>query len=231
VRRELAPARRLRFALALEALEAYADGRPLRILDAGCGDGAFAEAVARRHPEWTIVGADVSEEMLERGRGALAGLRNVELVRADLTEDLGTAAYDAVASIESLEEIPEDGVALRRMVSALRPGGLFLAHVPELDWKPVLPGSEANWRNEVRHGYAAGELAERLRELGLDDVQIEETSRALVRAAQELRDRVPTRRPALRTAVSSALAFTASMERAGLSWGRGRSLFARAVAR
>jgi SAM-dependent methyltransferase len=231
VRRELAPARRLRFALALDALEAHGRGRSIRVLDAGCGDGAFAEAVARRHPEWTIVGADVADELLERGRAALAGLSNVELVPADLTEDLGAGVYDAVASIESLEEIPEDTEALRRMISALRPGGLFLAHVPELDWKPVLPGSDATWRNEVRHGYAAGELAARLRELGLEDVQVEETSHSLVRAAQELRDRVPARRPALRTLVSSALAFTAPLERAGLSWGRGRSLFVRAVAR
>jgi SAM-dependent methyltransferase len=231
VRRELAPARRLRFALAHEALAAYAGDRPLRILDAGCGDGAFAATIAHQHPTWSIVGADVAEEMLERGREALAGLPNVELVHADLTEDLGVRAFDAVASIESLEEIPEDGTALRRMVSALRPGGLFVVHVPELNWKPVLPGSDAIWRSEVRHGYAAGELAERLRGLGLEDVHVEETSRSLVRIAQELRDRVPSRRPAIRAVVSSSLAFTASMERAGISWGRGRSLFGRAVAR
>ena len=231
MRRELAPARRLRFALALEALEAFAAGRALRVLDAGCGDGAFAEAIARRHPGWSVVGADVADELLDRGRAALAGLPNVELVHADLTGDLGTGVYDAVASIESLEEIPDDGAALRRMVAALRPGGLFVAHVPELDWKPALPGSEAIWRNEVRHGYEAGELASRLRELGLEDVHVEGTSRSLVRAAQELRDRVPQQRPGLRAAVSSALAFTVPLERAGLSWGRGRSLFARAVAR
>lgn len=231
MRRELAPARRLRFALALEALEAYAGGGTLRVLDAGCGDGAFAEAIARRHPGWSIVGADVADDLLVRGRTALAGISNVELVHADLTEDLGSAAYDAVASIESLEEIPADTEALRRMIAALRPGGLFLAHVPELHWKPVLPGSDVVWRNEVRHGYAADELAARLRELGLDDVEVESTSRSLVRAAQELRDRVPSRRPAVRSLVSSALAFTVPLERAGLSWGRGRSLFVRAVAR
>jgi trans-aconitate methyltransferase len=231
VRRELAPARRLRFALALEALEAYAGERTLRVLDAGCGDGAFAEAIARRHPGWTIVGADVADALLEHGRAALAGLSNVQLVHADLTEDLGADLYDAVASIESLEEIPEDTEALRRMVAALRPGGLFLAHVPERDWKPVLRGSHATWRNQVRHGYAADELVERLRELGLEDVRIEETSHSLVRAAQELRDRIPPQRPGLRAAVSSALAFTAPLERVGLRWGRGRSLFLCAIAR
>ena len=231
MRRELAPARRLRFALALEALEEYAGNRVLRVLDAGCGDGAFAETLARRHPDWHIVGADVADEMLERGRAALVGCSNVELVHADLTEDLGTAVYDAVASIESLEEIPDDTAALRRMVAAVRPGGLLVAHVPERDWKPVLRGSDRTWRNEVRHGYTAEELARRLSELGLEDVRIVETSRSLVRAAQELRDRVASQRPRMRAAASSALAFTVPLERAGLTWGPGRSLFVRAVAR
>ena len=231
MRRELAPARRLRFALAVEALEAYARDRALRVLDAGCGDGTFAEMIARRHPGWSVVGADVSDSMLDRGRVALSGLPNVELVHADVTEDLGTDVYDVVASIEALEEIPDDTAALRRMVAALRPGGLFVAHVPERDWRPVLPGSEAIWRNEVRHGYAADELASRLRELGLEEVRIEESSRSLVRAAQEVRDRISPSRPGLRAAVSSALAFTVPLDRAGVTWGRGRALFVRAVGR
>lgn len=231
MRRELAPARRLRFALAVEALEAYAHGRALRVLDAGCGDGAFAEMIARRHSGWSVVGADLSGELLERGRAALASVANVELVQADLTADLGIAQYDVVTSIESLEEIHDDTAALRRMVAALRPSGLFVVHVPERDWRPVLPGSERTWRNEVRHGYAANELAQRLTELGLIDVRVEETSRGLVRMAQELRDRISPRRPRLRAAVSSLLAFSVPLERAGLTWGRGRSLFVRAVAR
>src|SRR4029079_10962987 len=108
--RLLAPARRLRCAVVAEAMERFAAGRALRVLDAGCGDGAFAESIARRHPAWTVVGADVGDELLERGRRGAA--RNVEFVHADLTEDLGTDVYDAVAAIECLEEIPDDTLAL-----------------------------------------------------------------------------------------------------------------------
>ncbi|HEY2371358.1 MAG TPA: class I SAM-dependent methyltransferase [Gaiellaceae bacterium] len=225
------PARGLRFALVAEALERFAAGRALNVLDAGCGDGAFAAAIARRQPGWSVVGVDVADSMLERGRAATAGMPNVELLYADVTEGLGNEVYDAVASIEALEEIPDDTAALRSMVAALRPGGLLVAHVPERNWKPVLPGSDPTWRHEVRHGYDADELAQRLHALGLVDIRVEETSRGLVRAAQELRDRVPSQRPRLRGAVSSVLAFTVPLERAGLTWGRGRSLFVRAVAR
>jgi SAM-dependent methyltransferase len=221
--RLLAPARRLRCAVVAEAMERFAAGRALRVLDAGCGDGAFAESIARRHPAWTVVGADVGDELLERGRRGAA--RNVEFVHADLTEDLGTDVYDAVAAIECLEEIPDDTQALRRMIAALRPGGLLVAHVPEHDWTPVLHGSDATWRHEVRHGYDAGELAGRLTELGLEDVWIVETSRGLVRLAQELRDRATSgRRPVLRAALSLPLLVAVPLERRGLTWGRGRAL-------
>ena len=111
----------------------------------------------------------------------------------------------------------------------LRPGGLLVAHVPERDWKPVLRGSERTWRNEVRHGYDAEELAQRLHELGLEDVRIRETSRSLVRAAQEVRDRISSKRPRLRAAVFLDARVTVRLERTGLTWGPGA--FSRSCAR
>jgi SAM-dependent methyltransferase len=224
----VAPARRLRFTLVTEELERFAAGRPLRVLDAGCGDGAFSGALARRHPDWTVVGVDSDAGLLDRARAAATrnGISNVEFARADLTSDLGDELYDAVAAIESLEEIPEDTEALRRMITALRAGGLLVAHVPERDWKPVLRGSPPSWRHEVRHGYDDAEFAGRLAELGLEDIAVDETCRGLVRLAQELRDRIPARRPALRVVVSSLLAGTVELERAGVTWGQGRALLA-----
>jgi SAM-dependent methyltransferase len=220
--RLLAPARRLRCRLVAEALERFAAGRHLHVLDAGCGDGAFAEWIARRHPAWTIVGVDLGDDLLDRARRTHPP--NVEFVHADLTEDLGTEAYDAVAAIECLEEIPEDTQALQRMITALRPAGLLVAHVPEHEWKPVLRGSATTWRHEVRHGYDRAELAARLTDLGLEDVQIGSTCRGLVRLAQELRDRVSSRRPVLRAVVSFALLGAVWLERRGLTWGPGRAL-------
>jgi len=224
--RLLAPARRLRCQLVAETIEQFAAGRPIRLLDAGCGDGAFAELISRRHPSWTIVGADLDGDLLSRGRRSAARgkIANVEFVHADLTEDLGTEAYDAVAAIECLEEIPNDTQALRRMIAALRPAGLFMAHVPEHEWKPVLRGSAATWKHEVRHGYDPVELGARLTALGLERVQIDATCRGLVRLAQELRERVSSRRPALRAVVSVPLLGAVWLERRGLTWGRGRAL-------
>jgi SAM-dependent methyltransferase len=224
----LAPARRLRFELTIEALEEFADGQTLRILDAGCGDGLLAEALARRHPDWRIAAADLRDELLERGRTRVvrAGITNVEFVHADLTEDLGDGVYDAVAAIECLEEVVEDERALGMMAKALRPGGLLAAHVPERDWKPALSGSETTWRDEVRHGYLPGELAEELGRAGLSVVEIDGTCRSGVRLAQELRDRIKDSPVWLRALVFPLMVAAVRLERRGVTWGHERALFA-----
>ena len=151
------PARQLRFRLAIEALERFADGRPVRVLDAGCGEGLLTVVLARRHPDWSIIGVDLSADAVrDAGREAVRlGLPNAAFDRADLTVDVGLDEYDAVAAMECLEEIANDHSAIAAMARALHPGGVLLADVPERDWTPVLPGSERTWRHEVRHGYSA----------------------------------------------------------------------------
>ena len=227
----LAPTRRLRFALTIESLERFARGRKLCVLDAGCGDGLLAEALAKRNPGWKIVGADTRPDLLEqaRRRTALGGITNVEFVRADLTADLGQSAYDAVAAIECLVEIPDDEQALRMMANALRPAGLFVVHVPERDWEPLLPGSEPTWRDEVRHGYLPERFSAQLTEAGLTVMRIEGTCRSLVRLAQELRDRTRNAPISLRTLVNPLLTLAVGLERRGVTWGADRALFALAT--
>jgi ubiquinone/menaquinone biosynthesis C-methylase UbiE len=229
--RDLPAARRLRFWLALRSLERFAAGRPLEVLDAGCGEGLLAEALARRHPDWRIVGGDLDAARLELGRQRLGDLANVRFVEVDLTGDLGDAAYDAVLAIECLVEIPEDDAALAAMARALRPGGLLVAHVPQRDWRPLLRGSEATWRHEVRHGYSAEELRAKLAANGLEVTSLQPTSRALVRLAQELRDRNRHRNLKFQLLMFPVSAAAAGLERLGLRVGRSRALHAEAVRR
>lgn len=223
----LAPARRLRFQLTTDAIERFAADRPIRVLDAGCGDGLLSESLARRHPTWRIVGADTRADMLERGRARVARARitNVEFVQADLTNDLGHGVYDVVAAVECLVEIPDDSRALTMMAEALRPGGIFVAQVPERDWKPVLPWSDPTWRDEVRHGYDRSELCEQLRAAGLRVEDIRATCRSLVRLGQEVRDLIKTTPVSLRALAFPAMTLAVRLERIGLTWGRNRAFF------
>jgi SAM-dependent methyltransferase len=225
--REMPPARTLRFQLASDALERFGGARPLRILDAGCGEGLLTLALARRHPSWSVVGVDLSIDTL-RAAGAEArriGLKNVTFEHADLTADLGLEAYDAVAAMECLEEIPDDRAAIAAMAGALRRGGLLLADVPERDWAPVLPGSERTWRHEVRHGYSAGAITDLIEATGLTVTSVRATTRGTVRAAQELRDRIRHRSLRAQALAYPMIVAAVPLERWGLTWGRARALF------
>jgi len=122
----MAPARRLRLKAAEDVLADFAAGRPIRVLDAGCGDGLLSMALAKRHPAWTIVGIDLREDMLAgaRARARGRGLDNVSFEAADLLRPLSVSGFDAVVALECLSEIPDDEAALRALFGAAAPGAV-----------------------------------------------------------------------------------------------------------
>jgi SAM-dependent methyltransferase len=228
--RDLPPARRLRFALAVRALEGFARGGPLTILDAGCGEGLMAAALARRHPDWRIVAADLDREGLRRARAWLqaSGVENVHLVQLDLTRPIARACFDAVLALECLVEIPDDDVALGQMVQALRPGGLLLSHVPDRYWRPVIPGSAGTWRHEVRHGYLEPEVREKLRHAGAEVTAVVRTTRGTVAVAQEIRDRCKGRSLKVQASLYPLMLGALWLERVGATWGPARAMLVEA---
>jgi SAM-dependent methyltransferase len=228
--RHLPPARRLRFLLALRSLDSFADGRPLRILDAGAGDGLLSLAVAERYPGSTVVAADLREEALERGRrdADRDGVRNVRFEPIDVTRPIPDGGYDVVLALECLEEISDDEAATAAFAGALRPGGLLLVHVPERDWQPVLRSSEPTWKDQVRHGYSRDELVALLERQGLQVDRVTATTRGTVKLAQEVRDRIKSARLAVRALAYPPLTAALWLERLGLTWGPARALYAEA---
>jgi len=226
----MAPSRRLRLACGEEALASFAAGRPVRVLDAGCGDGLLSLALAKRHPEWEIVGMDIREDLLAgaRERAANRGLGNVGFSQADLTKDLPESGFDVVMALECLSEIPDDRAALGAMTGALAPAGLFVMQAPEESWKPVLKSSDATWREEVRHGYSAAGLSTALGDAGLERIEVTPTYRATAAAAQEIRDRIKDGPLPLRAAAFPAMLSAVRLERWGLTGGRPSALFATA---
>jgi SAM-dependent methyltransferase len=218
----MAPSRRLRLALSDGVLSAEAAGAPLRVLDAGCGDGLLTLSLARRHANWALLGVDLRADLLNgaRERAAARSLGNVRFQPADLTKPLPEGDFDAVLSLEALEEIPNDAAALRSLAGALRPGGLLALQVPEKDWRPVLPGSSRTWREEVRHGYGREEIAAEVRAAGLAPVELRPTYRSLAAVAQEVRDRIKDSPLPVRLLAFPFLALAVRLERLGLTWGR-----------
>ena len=224
----MAPARRLRLALADVELRRRVGPTAATLIDAGAGDGLLTLALAKRHPGWRLLGLDLREDMLNGARERADGrrLENVEFAQADLTRPLPATGADAVIALECLSEIPEDEEALRMMAAALAPGGLLLVQVPEQSWKPVLRGSAATWREQVRQGYSAAGLTSMLEGAGLTLLELRPTYRNTAAVAQEIRDRIKDRGPVLRALTFPPLAASVWLERLGVTWGPPKALFA-----
>src|SRR6476620_5803454 len=76
----MAPARRLRLALADVELRRRVGPTAATLIDAGAGDGLLTLALAKRHPGWRLLGLDLRDDMLNGARERAAGgrLGNVE---------------------------------------------------------------------------------------------------------------------------------------------------------
>ncbi len=109
--------------------------RPLRegerVLDVGCGCGldTFVAALLIG-PEGRSVGIDITHDMLNRPRAALARtpLKHVEF-REGSTEALPfpDASFDVVISNGALNLVPDKDAAYREIARVLRPAGDFVA--------------------------------------------------------------------------------------------------------
>ena len=93
------------------------------VLEIGCGTGEVTAALAARAE--SVLGLDLSPEMLAAARERCAGAANVELVLADaLAHPLPRAHFGLVVSIATLHHLPLAPM-LARARDALRPGGLL----------------------------------------------------------------------------------------------------------
>lgn len=122
----------------VEALAAVAEMRPQRVLDAGCGDGVFARAVAAP----VVVGIDSAAPMVDRARS-----RGIDARQARI-EDMPFAdgEFDVVVCNWVLYHLSDVEAGVRELARVLRPGGRFVGiynrdrHMEEL-WEQVRPAS------------------------------------------------------------------------------------------
>jgi 2-polyprenyl-3-methyl-5-hydroxy-6-metoxy-1,4-benzoquinol methylase len=116
-----------KFSRVLEAVEEHLPCEAL--LDAGCGDGLYLEAIgAGDWPPSRLVGTDISERILETAAAA-AGRSGVEpeLVRGNLEAlPFGDEEFDVVLCTQVVEHLlaPEEGVT--ELARVLRPGGVLV---------------------------------------------------------------------------------------------------------
>ncbi|HLJ03119.1 MAG TPA: Sua5/YciO/YrdC/YwlC family protein [Solirubrobacteraceae bacterium] len=119
-----------------------------RILELGTGTGETARRLLQRHSSASLVGVDVSPEMLAVARRALLGDR-VDLRVGRLEDPLPEGPFSLVASALCVHHLPgaAKGELFSRVAGVLDPGGRFvLADV-------VLPEDPAQATTDLTPGY------------------------------------------------------------------------------
>jgi demethylmenaquinone methyltransferase / 2-methoxy-6-polyprenyl-1,4-benzoquinol methylase len=128
-----------------ELVKRIAVSEPKQVLDVATGTAGVAIALATQ-THTNVVGIDISEAMLDRGRrrvraAGLADRVRLELGRAEELPFTG-ASFDAVSFTYLLRYVDDPAATMAELVRALRPGGIMAS----LDFfVPPNPAWRAAW--------------------------------------------------------------------------------------
>lgn len=158
------------------ALRLVEPGRAL--LDAGCGRGAVAAALAERFGE--VYGLDADEQSL-----AVAARRGVQTARLDLDREplpFPEARFDAVLSLEVIEHVRDPAAYIRELARVLEPGGRLYVSTPNVRFLgysgqlllrgrfPLTSLDQDGWQGGHIHFFTSADLEQLLRASGFDEV-------------------------------------------------------------
>lgn len=135
----------------------------MRVLDLGCGSGAFTPFIARTVGEkGKVYALDIQADMLKQLESKLAkpenkDIKNIKLIEGNAYElPFDRGAIDLVNLVTVLQEIPDRNRALQEVKRVLKPGGVLA--VTELFPDPDYP-----WKSTtVKLGEAAGFVVDKV---------------------------------------------------------------------
>ncbi len=139
--------------LALRLIEELGLQPDSRAVDAGCGTGEHAFALATRYG-LRVVGIDPIQRHLDVARATRRG--QAEVIASRVSFERGTAgrlplpdrSVDLVWCMDVLGHVDDVTAALQEFVRVLRPGGYVVAH--QVLAAPSFTGADADWLVEHR---------------------------------------------------------------------------------
>ncbi len=130
----------------------------MAVLDLGCGWGSLTLWIAEKYPDCRILSVSNSgtqrEHILARCTGR--GLRNVEVVTADMNAFEPGRTFDRVVSVEMFEHMRNYRLLMRRIASWLAPGGRLFVHIFSHGTFAYLFGTEGEDDWMGRHFFTGG---------------------------------------------------------------------------
>lgn len=162
-----------------------------KILDVGCGPGSITAGIAALIPNGSIIGIDISDEILAQAREAVsprAGT-NISFQKADLLAGLPFPAdsFDIVFSSQLFPHLPSQDMrlqALTEMRRVLKPGGILATRdAAELHYYPrsyrldqIGAGNAAKALRDGKVGeegwYPGGEMPALVRRVGFEAANV-----------------------------------------------------------
>ena len=109
---------------------------PNSILDLGCGPGNSTKVLKDKFPNAKIIGADNSDEMLEKARGLYP---DIEFINLDANGDLHeiNEKFDIVFSNACIQWLPNHNELLPKLMTLLKPNGILAIQIPMQREHPV----------------------------------------------------------------------------------------------
>jgi len=146
------------------------------ILDAGSGFGQYDRFILRSFPNAVIHAVDVKEDYLQDCRYYFDKQISNGRIRFEthdlVTDDLPPESFDLALCVDVLEHIEDDTGVMRRIRSALRPGGIFIMHSPSHYSEEDAGEDEFFVDEHARAGYSKEDLSEKLKASGLEPVSL-----------------------------------------------------------
>ena len=128
-----------------------------KVLDIGCGDGRTTMEIAARAPKGKVIGIDPSPAMILEAQKSFSHIQNLSFVQASAEDFFFDLQFDLIVSFFALHYVVDHLSVLKKIYSALKQGGTFIAIMaggdqPEVaevfareKWKKLISDQDMVW--------------------------------------------------------------------------------------
>ncbi|KKQ11788.1 MAG: methyltransferase domain-containing protein [Candidatus Babeliales bacterium] len=96
------------------------------VLDVGCGDGRITAEIAKHVPEGTVIGLDISPNMITEAKSSFNNIKNLEFVCSDAITFSIDKKFDLITSFAAFHWVKDQESAVKNLYKHLKPGGKII---------------------------------------------------------------------------------------------------------